>query len=104
MRCRGDLKADDAFHPSPEGRLPAIDLELLGVESYSRQRRVRADLLVRSDVLRAHIELAFPLVCAVGEAVDSKAQVRQHLVIDDIVKKDGIRIEGVLRQDDTIIE
>ena len=104
MRCQGDLKADDTFHPSPERRLPAIDLELLGVESYSRQRRIRADLLVRSDIFGAQLELAFPFVGAIGEAVDSKTQVGQDLVIDDILEKDGIRIEGVLRQDDAVIE
>jgi hypothetical protein len=44
------------------------------------------------------------LICSIGEAVDSETQVRQDLVIDDVVKKDGVRIEGFLRQDDAIIE
>ena len=104
MRCRGDLKADDALHPAPEGRLPACDFELLGIEFYGRQRGVRADLLIRSDVLGSHFEPPFPAVCTIGKAVDSKTQVGQDLVVDDIVEKHGIRVEGFLRQDDAIIE
>ena len=104
MRCQGDLKADNALHLSPERRLPAIDLELLGIELHCRQSRVGADLLVRSDVIRPQFEPASLLVRPVGKAVDGETQVRQNLVVDDIVKKDGIRVEGVLRQDDAIVE
>ena len=104
MRCQGDLKADDALHPAPEGRLPACDLELLGIEFYGRQRGIRADLLIRGDVLGPYLEPPFPAVCTIGEAVDSKTQVGQNFVVDDIVEKHGIRVEGFLRQDDAIIE
>jgi hypothetical protein len=94
MRCRDNLKADDTFHPAPERRLPAID----------RQRRVRADPLVCGNILGPQLESPSFLICSIGEAVDSETQVRQDLVIDDVVKKDGVRIEGFLRQDDAIIE
>ena len=104
MRCQGDLKADNALHLSPERRLPAIDLELLGIELYCWHGRVRADRLVRGGILRPQIEPASLLVRPVGKAVDGETQVRQNLVVDDIVKKHGIRIEGVLRQDDAIVE
>ena len=104
MRCQGDLKADNALHLSPERRLPAIDLELLGIELYCWHGRVRADLLVRGDILWPQLEPASLPVRSVGKAIDGKTQVRQNLVIDDIVKKDGIRVEGILRQDDAIVE
>jgi hypothetical protein len=39
-----------------------------------------------------------------GKPVDLEAEVRQNVVIDDIVEKYGIRIECVPRQDDAIIE
>ncbi len=104
MRCRDNLKADDTFHPAPERRLPAIDLKLLGIKFHCRQRRVGADSLVFGNILGPQLESPSFLVCSIGEAVDSKTQVRQDLVIDDVVKKDGVRIEGFLRQDDTIIE
>jgi hypothetical protein len=92
MRCRDNLKADDTFHPAPERRLPAIE------------RRVRADPLVCGNILGPQLESPSFLICSIGEAVDSETQVRQDLVIDDVVKKDGVRIEGFLRQDDAIIE
>ena len=104
MRCQGDLKADNALRFAPERRLPAIDLELLGIKFHCRQRRVGADSLVFGNILGPQLESPSFLVCSIGEAVDSKTQVRQDLVIDDVVKKDGVRIEGFLRQDDTIIE
>jgi len=104
MRCAIDLKADDALHPAPEGRLPARDLELLGIELYDRQRGVRADLLIRGDVLRAQLKAMVLTFSRRRKAVDLEAQIRQHIVIDDVVKKYGIRIEGFLRQDDAIIE
>jgi hypothetical protein len=77
---------------------------LLGIEFYRRQRRVRADRLIRGDILGPQFEPAFLPVCAIGQAVDSETQVRQDLVIDDIVKKYRIRVEGFLRQDDALIE
>jgi hypothetical protein len=104
MRCRGDLKADDALHLSQERRLPAIDFELLRIELDGRQRRVGANRLVRGNVLGPQFQAGLAAVGTVGETVDREAQVGQHLVIDDIVEKDGIRVEGVLRQDDAIIE
>ena len=104
MRCEGDLKADDSLHLPPQRRLPAFHFELLGIELYGRQCRVGANLLIGSDILRPQLEPALPPLCAVGKAIDRETQVRQDLVIDDIVKKDGVRVEGFLRQDDTIIE
>ena len=104
MRCRADLKADDSFHPAPERRLPAFDFQLLGIELYRRQRRVGADLLVGTSVLGPQFEPALPPVRRSGQAVHGETQVGQDPVIDDIVKKYGVRVEGLLRQDDAIIE
>src|SRR5210317_1971413 len=104
MRCQRDLKADNPLHLAPERRLPALDLELLRIELYGRQRGVRADLLVSGRILGPQLESAFPPVCSIGETVDGKTQVGQDLVIDDIVHENGIRVEGLLRQDDAIIE
>jgi len=104
MRCAIDLKADDALHPAPERRLPAIDFELFRIEFYGWQRRVGADLLVRGSILGPHLEPAPAAIGSVGQAIDRETQVRQDLVVDDIVEKYGIRVEGFLRQDDAIIE
>ena len=104
MRCGGWLKADDALHSPQERRLPAIDFELLRVEFHGRQRGVRAQRLVRRSVLRPQFQAAPAAVGTVGQSVDREAQVGQNLVIDDVVQEYGIRVEGVLRQDDAIIE
>ena len=104
MRCRADLKADDSLHPAPERRLPAFNLELLGVEFYIRQRRIGADLLACTSVLGPQLEPAFSPVRRGGKAVNGETQAGKNLVIDDIVKKYGVRVEGILRQDDAIIE
>jgi len=104
MRCRGDLKADDALHLSQERRFPAIDFKLLGIELYGRQCRIGAHSLVRGSILGPQFQAGLAAVGAVGKTVDREAEVGQHVVIDDIVEKYGIRVEGVLRQDDAIIE
>ena len=104
MRCRADLKADDSLHPAQEGRFPAFDFELLGIEFDIRQRSVGAEPLARTSVRGMHLEPAFSPVRRSGKAVYSKTQAGQNVVIDDIVKKYGVRVEGILRQDDAIIE
>ena len=104
MRCEGDLKADDSLHLPPKRRLPAFHFELLGIELYGRQRRIGAYLLVCGNILRPQLEPALPPLRCVRETIDRQAEVRQDLVIDDIVQKDGIRVESFLRQDDAIFE
>jgi len=104
MRCVGDLKADDSLHLPPKRRLPAFHFELLGIELYGGQRRVGTELLVCGSILRPQLQPALSSLRSIGEAIDRKAQVGQDLVIDDIVKKDGIRIEGFLREDDAVFE
>ena len=38
------------------------------------------------------------------QAIDGKAQIRQYVVVDDVVEKYRVRVEGVLRQDDTVVK
>ena len=104
MRCEGCLKADDALYPSQEGRFPAIDFELFRIEFHGRKRRIGPNRLVRSSVFGPQFQAGFAAVGGVGKAIDREAQVGQHLVIDDIVKKDRIRVESIPGQDDAIIE
>jgi hypothetical protein len=104
MRCGGCLKADEALHPSQEGRFPAIDFELFRIEFHGRKRRIGANRLVRSNVFGPQFQDAPAAVGTVGKTIDRQAQVRQHLVVDDIVQEHGIRVESILRQDDAIIE
>ena len=55
-------------------------------------------------MLRAHFEPTLATIGPTGQTVDREAEVGQDLIFDDVVKKNSIRIEGVLRQDDTIIK
>ena len=103
MRCARGLKADETLYLAPERRLPAVHFELLGIELGCGKRGIGLSCLV-GDVFGSHLELAFALVGSVREAVYGQAQVRQHLVIDDVVEEYGIRVERVLRQDYTVIE
>ena len=104
MRCGGDLKADDSLHLSPQRRFPAVHFELLGIELYGWQRRVGTNLFVGSHILRPQLQPALFPLCRVRQAIDRKTQVRQDLVVDDIFKKHGVRVESFLRQDDAIFE
>ena len=104
MRCAWGLKADVVLDLAPERRLPAVHLELFGIELCGWQRGIGSDFVVGRGVFRAQLEVTLALVGAISQAVDSEAQVWQYLVVDNVVKKHGIRVEGLLRQDDTVVE
>ena len=86
---------------SEERRFPAVNFELLGIERRVRNRGVDG-LFVCGDVFGPELEF-FARASVVGQAVDGEAQVRQDIVLDDIVEENGIRVEDVLRQDDAIV-
>ena len=104
MRCARGLKADVLLDLAPERRLPTVHLELLGIELGGGQCGIGRDRVVGRSVFRAQLEFALALVRAVGQTIDREAQVGQYVVVDDVVQEYGIRIEGFLRQDDTIVE
>ncbi|MCH7821442.1 MAG: hypothetical protein IIA07_05435 [Proteobacteria bacterium] len=39
----------------------------------------------------------------ISQAIDGQAQIRQDIIIDNVVKKNSVRVEAFLRQDDTVI-
>jgi hypothetical protein len=77
---------------------------LFRIELRGGQRRIWTGLVVGCHVFRTQLQLAFALVGAIGQAVNGEAQVRQNLVVDNIVQEYGIRVEGFLRQDDAVVE
>jgi len=97
------LKAQVTFDFFPEGRFPTVDFQYFGTEGRDGHGRIGLHRLIRGDIFRAEIKFAGPALSGLGQTVHSKRQVRQNLVIDDVFKKDGIRIEGVLRQNDAIV-
>ena len=77
---------------------------MLRVERGNRHRRVGFEGIIRGNIFRPQFEPAFPAVAGVSKTINFETQVWQYLVVDDVVKKHGIRIEGVLRQNDAIIK
>lgn len=107
-RCRNALCAESEAEISadfaPDRNVPLIDIELLGTQAGNRHGRIRADDLVRGRVFRPQFELALLFLRGSRQAIDSQAQIRQYLIVDDVVEEYGIRVEGVLRQDNAIIK
>ena len=104
MRCARPLKADNASDLTPERGLPSVHFKLLGVELGRWQCGVGLHCVVGRNVFGTKFQLALALVATVGQAVYRETQVRQYVIVDDVVEEDRIRVEGILRQDDAIIK
>ena len=76
---------------------------MLGIQVGNRHRCVRIRLVI-SRVFGTHFEIGRVDRRRVSQSIDCKAQVRQHVVVDDVVEEYGIGVEGVLRQDDAVVE
>ena len=76
---------------------------MLGIEVRDRHSRIGIWFVVRG-VFGTHFEVRGMDGTRIGQTVDGETQVRQHVIVDDVVEEHGIRIEGVLRQDDAIVE
>jgi len=63
---------------------------------------IRLDFLIGSRVVGPQLKLSFLALRRRSQAINSEAQVRRNLIIDDIVVEYGVRIEGVLRQRDAV--
>lgn len=101
---RDRLEAEIALDLLPQAGLPAVDVELIGIKGCDWHRRVRADYLIRRYIFRAQIKPPGFLLARVGKPINGKTQIRQYIVIDDIVQEHGVRIERVLGQNDAIIK
>lgn len=97
-------KSDITFKFLPPTRLPAIYVELIGVESRDRHGRIGCREFICSNIFGAQFETTALSVCGFGQAVDRQTQVRQYIVVNDVVKKYGLRIERFRRQDDTVVK
>ena len=98
------LEADITFELAPERGLPAVYFELFGVEARRRHRRIGRDRIICGVLSGTHLKPAFATVSTIRKAVHCQTEIRKDLIVDDIVEKHGIRVEGVFRQDDTIIK
>ena len=98
------LEADITFELAPERGLPAVHFELFGVEARRRHRRIGRDRIICGAFSGTHLQPAFATVGTICEAVYCQTEVRKDLIVDDVVEEYGIRVEGVLRQDDAIVK
>lgn len=98
------LETDIAPDLLPPARLPAVNLELLGIERRLGQRGVGRQRLVRRNILGKQLELVVLAFRRRRQTIDGETQVRQHFVIDDVIEENGIRVEGFFRQDDALIK
>lgn len=88
----------------PKRGLPSIDLELSRFEHRYRHGRIRLDGLICRHVFRAQLQFPLPSFTRGSQAVHFQAQVRQDIIVDDVIEKDSIRVEGLLRQDYAVIK
>jgi hypothetical protein len=98
------LEAYIASQLAPYGRLPPVNLELFGIQPRRGHRRIRGDRIVGGIVVGSQLELSLAAIGPFCESVNREAEVREDFVVDDVVEEYRIRVEGVLRQDDTIVK
>jgi len=111
MRCADSvapqaalLQAKVAFDLFPPGRFPPVNFdEIICVEGSDGHGCVRCDFFVCSKILGAQLELARFVVSGFGQPVDGKAEIRQHVIVNDVFEKHSIGVEGFLRQDDAVV-
>ena len=77
---------------------------MLGIKRRAGHFRIWLHLFIRSYIFRTKLQLCLLALRRRCEAIDSKAQVRQDIVVNDIVQEYGIRIESLFRQDNAIVK
>ena len=98
-----DSEAEVAADLSPERRFPAIDLELVRIERRVREFRGRRN---GCSLFLDGLEFEVGSRCrdCVGQAFYSQTETRQHIVVNDVVHEDCVRIECVLFEHYTVCE
>lgn len=103
-RCGDPLQSEVALDLLPDTRLPAVYIQLVRVEYGHRHRRVCADDLIGRNIFRAQLKAAFSRFRRFGEPVDFQTQIGKNVIINDIVKEHGVRVERFLVQYDAVVE
>ena len=97
------LEADVALELSPEGGFPTVYFQLFGVQD-SNRHCCRGQHCVVGRIVGPQFHFLTPAVGRVGQSVDGQAEIRQHIIVNNVIKEYGVRIEGFLVQNDTIGE
>lgn len=77
---------------------------MLGIQRSDWHGGVGPHGIICRNVFGPQFQPALPAVGGVSKTVDFETQIRQYLVVDNVVQKHGIRVEGFLRQNDAIIK
>ena len=88
---------------SPDAGFPAIDLYVIWIE-YRDGHRSRGFNFFVSRIFRSQFHIRFAAFAGSNQTINGETQIGKHIVIDDVVKEDGIGIERILGQDDAIVE
>ena len=97
-------ESEVAFDFLPDTQLPAVDVELIGIEGYDRHGRVGGRIVVCGHIFRTQLQAALAAVRSGSKPVNFEAQIGQYFVINDVVKKHRVRIERFLAEDDAVVE
>ncbi len=95
----GFSEAQVASYFFPETGFPSVHIQLVGMKHCNRHGCIGTNGFVSGNILGPQLESAILVFKPGGQAVDSKAQIRQHLIINDILVEHSIRIESIFRQD-----
>ena len=98
------LQAEVTFDLLPPGRFPPVNFdEIICAEGRDRHGRVGLGFVVCGNIFRPQLKPSFFAVPGFCQTVDGETQIRQHVVVDDVIVKHSIGVEGFLRQNDAII-
>ena len=98
------LEAEVAFDLLPETGFPTVDIKLIRIERRDRHCRICSNNVIGRDILRPQIEFAPLALTRLCQSIDRQTQVRQNIVINDVVKEYGVRVERFLGQYDAVIK
>jgi hypothetical protein len=59
----------------------------------NRHSRIGTHGVVRCNIFRSQLKPAFPAFSRFGQTIDCQAQVRQDIVIHNVIKENCVRIE-----------
>lgn len=94
-------KTEIGTYFSPQAGFPSIDFEVFRVQPCDWHGRRRQVCFV-GGIFGPHIKRAFATFAVCIQAVNRQTKKRQYVVVDDVIEKNGIRIEGIFRKDDAL--
>jgi hypothetical protein len=98
------LNADVAFDLFPPARFPTVYIQLIEIQHGNGHSRIGTHGVVCCNIFRSQLKPAFPAFSRFGQTINRQAQIRQDIVIHNVVKENCVRIERFPTQNDAIVE